>query len=127
MNVREKGTFQECIAFFCECILVSAEDAIGSLESLVRLHDANTNFINVNMGRLAANGQRLLGLLEGNPIVSIAFVSEKLGVSRTAAANLVNAFVDAGILVTLDKSRQRYRIFLYEKYLEILRKGDKPL
>lgn len=127
MDVRREGLFEEWIAFFCECMLESADDAVASLKSLISLHDANVSIINKQMGRLAANGQRLLELLEGNPIVNIAFVSDKLGVSRTTAANLVNAFVDEGILVALDESRQRYRVFLYESYLAILRKGDEPL
>lgn len=127
MDVRENGSFEAWITFFCDCMLESANDAIDSLKSLVTLHDGNVTYINDRMGRLAANGQKLLELLEGNPIVTIAYVSDKLKISRTAASNLVNAFIDAGILVTLDESRQRYRVFLYEDYLAILRKGDEPL
>ena len=44
------------------------------------------------MGRSAANGQRLLELLEGNPIVGLAFVAERLGIARTIASNLVKDF-----------------------------------
>ena len=40
---------------------------------------------------------------------------------------LVKAFVNLGILVQPEKERQRYRMFLYEDYLAILRQGGDPL
>lgn len=105
----------------------SAEDAVGSLERLVNLHNANTALINESLGRSATNGQRLLELLEGDLIVDVAFVVEKLDIARTTASNLVKGFVDMGILVQRKKEKQRYRTFPYEDYLSILRQGSDPL
>ena len=127
MDVREKGDYAEWVSFFCDCLLSSAEDAVKSLERLVSLHDANVALIDKTLGRSAINGQRLLGLLEGNPIVNVAFVAEKLGIARTTAGNLINDFAGMGILVQREKEKQRYRTFLYEKYLAIVRQGSDPL
>lgn len=127
MDVRENGEYANWVGFFCDCLLVSAEDAVGSLERLVTLHNTNTALISESLGRSATNGQRLLELLEGNPIVDIVFVAEKLGIARTTANNLVKDFVKLGILVQREKERQRYRTFLYEGYLSILRQGSDPL
>ena len=74
MAVRENGEYAKWVGFFCDCLLTSAENAVGSLERLVNLHNANTALINESLGRSATNGQRLLELLEGNPIVDVAFV-----------------------------------------------------
>lgn len=126
-NVRERGTYLEWVSFFCRCMLSSAEDAIAALEQLVKLRDRNVRAINDSLGRSAGNGQRLLELLEGHPIIEVAFVAEKLNVSRTTASNLVNAFVSLGILKQRDDSKKRYRTFLYEDYLAILRAGGDPL
>lgn len=126
-SVRERGEYSEWVEFFCECLLKSAEDAIGAMELLVDLRDRNVSLINDKMGRSASNGQRLLSLIEGNPIVDINFVSEKLEIARTTAANLVNAFCNLGILVQPEASRQRYRAYVYEDYLDILRRGGEPL
>lgn len=126
-NVRERGTYLEWVSFFCRCMLSSAEDAIAALEQLVELRDRNVRAINDSLGRSAGNGQRLLELLEGHPIIEVAFVAEKLNVSRTTASNLVNAFVSIGILKQRDDSKKRYRTFLYEDYLAILRAGGDPL
>lgn len=127
MAVRENGEYAKWVGFFCDCLLTSAEDAVGSLERLVNLHNANTALINESLGRSATNGQRLLELLEGNPIVDVAFVVEKLDIARTTASNLVKDFVDLGMLVQREKEKQRYRTFLYEDYLGILRQGSDPL
>ena len=127
MGVRERGEYAQWVAFFCDCLLASAEDAVGSLERLVDLHNSNAALIYESLGRAAANGQRLLELLEGNPIVDVAFVAERLGIARTTASNLVKDFERLGILVQREEGRQRYRTFLYEAYLGILRQGGDPL
>lgn len=73
------------------------------------------------------NGLALLELLEAHPIVTVAMVAERLGVSRTSASSLVNDFISMGLLRVSDPSRQRYRLFSYEPYLEILREGSESL
>lgn len=125
--VREEGAYEKWVEFFCACLLESAQDAIGALELLVNLRNKNVALINDHMGRSASNGQRLLALLEGNPIVDVGFVLGKLNVARTTASNLVRTFCDLGILVQPESERQRYRAFVYEEYLSILRQGSEPL
>lgn len=126
-SVRERGEYAEWVEFFCGCLLESAEDAIGAMELLVGLHDRNISLINSEMGRSASNGRRLLALIEGNPIVDINFVSERLEIARTTAANLVRSFCELGIPVQPEADRQRYRAYVYEDYLAILRRGGDPL
>ena len=126
-SVRERGEYAEWVEFFCGCLLESAEDAIGAMELLVGLHDRNISLINSEMGRSASNGRRLLALIEGSPIVDINFVSERLEIARTTAANLVRSFCELGILVQPEADRQRYRAYVYEDYLAILSRGGDPL
>lgn len=83
MAVRERGEYLPWVTFFCSCLLSSAEDSVSSLEWLVELRNRSVTTVNARLGRSAANGQQLLTLLEGHPIVDIGFVAEKLGVSRT--------------------------------------------
>ncbi len=111
--------------FFCESITASAEDAERSMTALVRLKETNEGRVR-GLGISAANALQLLALLEGHPIVSIGFVTKKLGVSRSTASGLVQRFVDLGILVQRGE-KQRYRTFAYEDYLAILREDAEPL
>lgn len=126
-KVRECGAYTEWVEFFCDCLLTSAEDAVRAMELLVNLRNKNASLINEEMGRSAGNGQRLLELIEGNPIVDVNFVAEQLEISRTTAVKLVKSFCDLGILAQLEANKQRYRVYLYEDYLAILRRGGDPL
>ncbi len=125
--VREKGDYEGWVLFFCECLLSSADDAEQSLEKLVLLHDKNVAMIKERLDRSAARGLELLDYLEAHPIVSTSMIRDALRVSRTTATNIVNEFMSLGILDMVDSDRQRYRLFSYEPYLEILRSGGEPL
>ena len=126
-SVRERGTYEEWIEFFCASLLESAKDSVGSLKSLVDLHNRSTAAITENLGRTVANGQRLLGILEEHPIVDTAFIAAQLDIGRSTASSLVKSFEELGILRSLDESRQRYRQYGYEEYLSILREDAEPI
>lgn len=126
-DVRERGLYLEWIAFFCTCLLDSAKDAISSLEKLAELREKNVKAINESLGRSASNGQRLLELLEENPIVEVSYVAKNLEIARTTADGLVKNFQRLGILVQKESKKQRYRTYAYEGYLNILRQGGEPL
>ncbi len=79
------------------------------------------------MGRSARNGQRLLELIEANPIIDANLVASRLEIARTTADTLIYSFLDLEILTQRNDGRQRYRTFLYEEYLSILRQGSDPL
>ncbi len=125
--VRMKGEYAAWIEFFCSCLNVSAKDAANTLEKLSELHRRDESKIDSQMGRSSMNGRRLLTVLEANPMVHAGFIEKKLGVSRTTATNLINKFVELGILKQMNQSKQRYRMFAYEDYLTLLRKDDQPL
>lgn len=126
-SVRERGTYEEWIEFFCNSLLESAKDSVGSLKNLVDLHNRSTATITENLGRTAANGQRLLGILEEHPIVDTAFIAAQLDIGRSTASSLVKSFEELAILRPLDESRQRYRQYGYEEYLSILREDAEPI
>lgn len=126
-SVRERGTYEEWIEFFCNSLLESAKDSVGSLKNLVDLHNRSAATITENLGRTAANGQRLLGILEEHPIVDTAFIAAQLDIGRSTASSLVKSFEELGILRPLDESRQRYRQYGYEEYLSILREDAEPI
>ena len=126
-SVRERGTYEEWIEFFCNSLLESAKDSVGSLKNLVDLHNRSTATITENLGRTAANGQRLLGILEEHPVVDTAFIAAQLDIGRSTASSLVKSFEELGILRPLDESRQRYRQYGYEEYLSILREDAEPI
>ena len=126
-RVRETGDYEGWVRFFCECLLASATDACTSMEKLVLLHNDVQERIVRNIRRGQPNALALLELLEAHPIVKVSYLAEQLGISRSTANALKDEFCKLGILRQRNDGRQRYRTYLYEDYLAILRDGADPL
>lgn len=126
-RVRETGDYEGWVRFFCNCLLASANDACISMERLVQLHNEVQDRIVCNIRRGQPNALALLELLEAHPIVNVSFLVDRLGISRSTASALKDEFCKLGILKQRDDGRRRYRTYLYEDYLTILRDGADPL
>lgn len=126
-DVRERGRYEEWVEFFAECLLASANDAVESMDELVKVHSDTEALIRDRLGRSASNGLRLLELAEAHPILDISFVTEQLGLSRGTVSALMKGFCEAGIFNIRDDGRQRYRTYLFDRYLKILRADTAPL
>ncbi|HEY5537896.1 MAG TPA: Fic family protein, partial [Acetobacterium sp.] len=121
MEVRLKGNFEQWIKFFLLAVHESAEDAIQTIEKLVKLHNKNFKRIENNVGRSSKTVKMLLNYLERNPIIDIKKTSTALELSYNAVSNAVKQLMALEIL-TQPESGLRNRVFAYEEYLEIIRK-----
>lgn len=120
MEVRLKGQFEQWIKFFLLAIYESAEDAIKTIDDLVKLHGRNYEALEKS-GRAAKTIKKVFKYLESNPIIDIKKTSTELGISFNAVSNAVNNLMKLGILKQTE-SGQRNRVFAYEEYLQIMRK-----
>lgn len=121
MEVRLKGNFEQWLKFFLLAVNESAEDAILTIEKLVKLQAQNRQLIDDQIGRAKKTVRMLLDYLERNPIIDIKKTSLALEISYNTVSNAVNQLMDLGILQQTE-SGQRNRVFVYEAYLQILRK-----
>ena len=119
-EVRAKGNFEQWIKFFLLAICESAQDAIKTIDKLVKLHDKNYETV-TKTGKSAKTVIKIFNYLESNPIINIKKTSKELKLSFNAVANAVKNLVEMGILKQTENSR-RSRVFAYEEYLGILRK-----
>lgn len=120
-EVRTKGNYEQWVKFFLQALMESAEDATATIDELIALHDANADTIS-GMGRAAKNAILVFNYLETNPIIEIKKTAEALGITFNTVSNAVSRLVNAGILVQTSNA-SRNRTFVYETYLDILRKG----
>lgn len=120
MEVRAKGNFEQWIKFFLLALDESAQDAISTIEKLVKLHNVNLEAVNTT-GKASKTILKVFNYLEGSPIIDIKKTSIALKISFNAASNAVNTLVRLGILSQTENVR-RSRVFAYEDYLNILRK-----
>ncbi len=121
MEVRTKGNFEQWIKFFLLAVDESAEDAIVTINELTKLHDKNY-VVSSSTGRSAKTVIKVFNYLEGSPLIDIKKTSAALKLSFNAVSDAVNKLVELGILRQTENVR-RSRVFAYEEYLRILRKG----
>jgi len=119
-EVRTKGNYEQWIKFFLLAIYESAQDAVSTIESLIKLNNRNFEAVR-NTGRASKTIIKLFNYLEVSPIIDISNTSKDLKLSFNATSNAVNALVDLRILKQTEDLR-RNRVFAYEEYLNILRK-----
>lgn len=121
MEVRNKGNYEQWIEFFLKAVYDSAKDAIENIDKLILLHDRNIKIIN-SCGRSKITLLKVFDYLEANPIIEISKTCKALSLSYNTVAKAVNALIEKSILIK-SNSQNRNRIFAYEDYLKILRKG----
>lgn len=119
-EVRVKGNFEQWIKFFLLAVYESAQDAINTIERIIKLHDRNVEVVK-NTGKASKTVMKVFNYLEGSPIIDIKKTSTALELSFNAVSNAVNKLVELGILRQTENVR-RSRVFAYEEYLGILRK-----
>jgi len=120
-DVRTKGNFEQWLKFFLLATYESAQDAITTIDELINLHNRNYEVVN-NTGKSAKTVIKVFNHLESSPIIDIKKTSAALRLSFNAVSNAVNKLVELGILKQTENVR-RSRVFAYEEYLGILRKG----
>jgi len=120
-EVRRTGNYEQWVTFFLQGVSVSARDALGAIDQLAALHDANEARI-ATLGRARFTVARLFSHCETTPIIDIPGAAVGLGVTFATAAAAVGRLVDLGIL-TPSTTFRRNRVFTYSAYLDILRQG----
>jgi len=115
--IRDGGRWEEWLAFFLRGVEEAANEATSTARAIVALRD--TDWVQVRSEGLAAtNLMRLLDLLFRQPIVSAAYVRDRLEVRYQTANELIERLVSKNILVETTGQR-RNRRFAYRKYLDL--------
>lgn len=124
-SVRENGDYEQWVRFFLNAILETANDAIGTIDKLVVLHEKNESLIQ-KVGRSAKTVMSVFRYLEENPIIEIQKTATALGMSFNTVSGAVTRLCETKILNKTNKA-QRNRTFAYSEYLEILKSGTESL
>lgn len=120
-EVRSKGNYEQWVKFFLQAVAESAENAIMATDKLVALHSKNVKIIG-KMGRAARNTRKLFDYTEANPIIEILKTAEALGLAFNTISDAIKRLEEAGVLVQ-SVGQQRYRMFSYKEYLDLLKEG----
>jgi Fic family protein len=119
-DVRDKGDWESWLKFFLLAVSEVSREATETARGIVALREEHRKLITERFARSAANGIKVLESLYSQPIISVADIKNQTRISFTAANNLMNLFVETGILVkTTEGSRNRK--FSYDKYISLFR------
>ena len=123
MEVRRTGDYEQWIKFFLQAFVESAEDAIATIDELKALHEKSFAILLTGIPkRQLENAGKLFTYLEANPIVDITKTAQQLDLAYNTTSRLINAFVKLGLLRQTN-TKNKNRVYAYEEYLQILRKG----
>lgn len=125
MNVRTKGDWEGWMEFFLEGVKETSAQAVAAARRIIALMESDRRKIE-QIGRPSASVLRVHQCVQTHPIVSIAAVAEKVGISFPTASVAVDHLSRMGILREISGKR-RNRLFVYGEYLDILNEGTEPL
>lgn len=119
-EVRRSGNYEQWIIFFLQAVKEASLDAYTSIQRLSKLHDENIALLGQPY-RKKDNRRLVFDYLEQHPIIDIGKTANALGITYNTVSTIVYQLIDLGILKE-STNTSRNRIFIYEKYVEILRK-----
>jgi Fic family protein len=119
-EVRRSGNYEQWIIFFLQAVKEASLDAYTSIQLLSKLHDENIALLG-QPHRKKDNKRLVFDYLEQHPIIDIGKTANALGITYNTVSTIVYQLIDLGILKE-STNTSRNRIFIYEKYVEILRK-----
>lgn len=123
MEVRKNGDYEQWIKFFLQAFVESAEDAIATIDKLKALHEKSFAVLLTSIPkRQLENAGKLFTYLEANPIIDITKTAQQLDLAYNTTSRLISAFVKLGLLKQ-SNTKNKNRVYAYEEYLQILRKG----
>ncbi len=120
-NVRLTGDWEAWLDFFAEAVIVTATQAVETVQQLTNLSNTNRESI-ASTGRAAPSILLVHRALMEHPIVTSSWVSQKTGLTPATVNKTLGHLEHLGIIRELTKQK-RNRLFSYFGYIEILNKG----
>jgi len=120
-RVRRDGDWEAWLAFFLDGVRITAAGAVSTAQELASVFQADRSRIEPTRRR-AGSALRVHEAIKRRPISSMQEVCRTTGLSFPAASSAMDLLVDLTIARELTGKR-RNRLFVYNRYLEILNEG----
>jgi len=124
-RVRTKGDWEAWLDFFLIGVRDTAEQAASAAREILEHFSQDQRKIET-LGRPAASVLRVFQHMQRNPIIAIPSAAKKIGISAPTVAKSLGHMIQLGILEETT-GRERHRLFVYRRYLDILNEGTEPL
>ena len=119
--VRREGDWEAWLAFFLEGVRLTAQGAVETAQRLAAMFGDDRARIEQG-GRRAGSALRVYDALKARPILSLPEICRTTGLSFPAAASGMDLLAELKIARELTGKR-RNRLFVYDRYLSVLKEG----
>jgi Fic family protein len=124
-RVRLHGDWERWVEFFLRGVIETAHQASDAARRIAGLLEEDRWKIET-LGRAAASALSLHRLMQRSPIISVAHASKALGISFPTIQKSVMHLIAAGIVGEMT-GKQKGRVYVYRRYLDILSEGTEPV
>lgn len=125
-RVRTEGAWEDWLRFFMEGVKETADQAVEAARSILELFDEDRSRIDENLGRSAGSARRVHELLQRRPVVTTKRAAEQLPMSRPTVTSALDN-LEALDIVHEMTGQERYRLYTYSDYFDILEEGTQPI
>jgi Fic family protein len=123
--VRTKGDWEGWLRFFFDGIAATSGQAVDTAQRLLQLFQNDRARLRAS-GRIAGTALQLHEAFSRNPLRTTALLVKQTGLSKPAVSRGLDAMQGLGVIREIT-GKQRYKIFAYQPYLDILSEGAQPL
>ncbi len=124
-EVRTEGTWETWLEFFLEGICITAQQATDTINQINNLFKHDAGKIET-LGRAKFSCHQIFEFMKKLPQVTVSLLAQELDMTAPTARTALNHMVNIGIIKEIS-NKQRDKIYIYKKYLDILEDGTKPL
>jgi Fic family protein len=124
-RVRTEGDWEKWLRFFLTGVMQTAGQATDAARSILSLFEKDRAKVE-KLGRPAGSALRVHEYLQRKPITSVPMATKKLGLTEPTIRASLAHLQKLGIVKEMT-GRQRNRLFVYRRYLDILDEGTEPL
>src|ERR1051326_3739789 len=124
-RVRTSGDWETWLEFFLNGVKETSTQAAQSAHQILTLFQEDQHKIE-RLGRPATSVLRIHRYMQRKPILSIPATAEQLSISAPTVAKAIQQMQKLGI-VRETTGKQRHRLFIYQRYVDILNQGTEPI
>jgi Fic family protein len=120
-QVRETGEWEKWIRFFLEGVIATANQATQTAKEILRLFELDKQKIE-HLGRAASSTLYVYQCFQKKPILNAKSITQDVSLTLPTVNKALQHLTELGIIHEYS-GRARKRIFVYQKYLDLLNEG----
>lgn len=125
-RVRTHGDWEGWLGFFLEGVRETSNQAVETARSILQLFADDRKKIATETGRAAGSALRVHEAMQRRPLATISTLAEAVSIANRTVQTALERMEVLGIVSEITGG-QRYRVYRYDRYMDILIQGTEPL